>query len=387
MGLIKIFTQMKNIINKGSKTVILLLLGCLIASCNSMDHDLEFNELNDEIAHLKNVDDAISEEITKELLKLESELMVEISKAEEFISEKLSEKITEIDDKIKDQANSLNGTITDHSNQIGIQITNWDTEIGQLITSRSESLETARGVMQRAHETAIAENNTELQNRIRAGEQHLNSFENMLPNLAESTSSRIAVVMTIQERYNSVIDSLESLETQREILESTLATFKSTMESVINNKLQEHATSDEMNDFFEEISDIYDEASEIIQEMEGIYSELETIESNLPDVDSWISNLDHYFNQIDNALDLLSDFESYDFEGVLDKCDEVFNQADEMGSRIESAAEETLSLASILNGLLDGVMGIVEDRISELQEYASDLDTISADVEALLGDF
>ena len=114
MGLIKNFTQMKNIINKGTKTLILLLLGCLIISYNSMDQDLEFNLLNDEITHLKNVDDSISKEITNELLKLETELMLEITKVEVFISDKLDKKIIEIDNKIKDQANSLNGIITDH---------------------------------------------------------------------------------------------------------------------------------------------------------------------------------------------------------------------------------------------------------------------------------
>ena len=68
MVLIKKLTQMNNIVNKGIKTLILLLLACFIASCNSMDHDLEFNQLNDEIAHLKNVDESISNEITNELL-------------------------------------------------------------------------------------------------------------------------------------------------------------------------------------------------------------------------------------------------------------------------------------------------------------------------------
>ena len=97
MEIIKKIIQMNNIVNKGVKTLILLLLACLIASCNSMDHDLEFNQLNDEIAHLKNVDESISNEITNELLSLETELISEITKVEDFISDKLNQKVKDID--------------------------------------------------------------------------------------------------------------------------------------------------------------------------------------------------------------------------------------------------------------------------------------------------
>ena len=148
MVIIKKLTQMNNIIHKSAKTLILLLLGCFIASCNSMDHDLEFNQLNDEIAHLKNVDESISNEITNELLSLETELIAEITKVEDFISDKLNQKVKDIDNEINSQKNSLNDVITNHSNQIGLQITNWDEEIGQLITTKMEGIEAARKVMQ-----------------------------------------------------------------------------------------------------------------------------------------------------------------------------------------------------------------------------------------------
>ncbi len=378
---------MKNIKNKSAKTLILLLLGFLIVSCNSMDQDLEFNLLNDEITHLKNVDDSISKEITNELLKLETELMLEITKVEVFISDKLDKKIIEIDNKIKDQTNSLNGIITDHSNQIGLQITNWDEEIGQLITTKLDGLETARKVMQTAHERAITENNITLQNRIRAGEQHLNSFEKMLPNLAESASKRIDVVLSMQERYNSLIDSLTSMETQRDELETQIAVFKSKMETVIYYRLQEHATSSELKRFLEQYSDIYDEAVDVVQDMENIYSDLDNIANNLPDVDSWMSDLDQYFTEIDNALDLLSDFESLDLEGILSKCDEVFSSADEMSSRIERAGDGVLELAAIINDNIEGTLTAIEDRIGQIEQISSEINDISGDVDALISEF
>ncbi len=387
MEIIKKIIQMNNIVNKGIKTLILLLLACLIASCNSMDHDLEFNQLNDEIAHLKNVDDSISKEITNELLKLETELKAEITEVEDFISDKLAKKIIEIDTKIKGQANSLNNVITDHSNQIGLQITNWDNEIGQLIITRSEALETARGVMQRANEKAIAENNTALQSRIQQGEQHLNSFENILPNLAQSTSKRIDVVITMQARYNTLTDSLTSLETQRDLLESQIAGFKSKMETAIYDRLQEHATSNELNDLFEQVSDIYYEAVDIVQEMESINNDLDAIESNLPDVDSWLSDLEQYFNEIDGILDFLSEFEGQDLESILDKCEDVENLADEMSGRLENAADKVLERANVINDLLVDMLGSISDLLGELEGYVNDLNDIISDVDALISEF
>ena len=377
MEIIKKIIQMNNIVNKGIKTLILLLLACLIASCNSMDHDLEFNQLNDEIAHLKNVDDSISKEITNELLSLETELKAEITEVEDFISDKLGKKVKEIDDKIKGQANSLNNVITDHSNQIGLQITNWDNEIGQLIITRSEALETARGVMQRANEKAIAENNTALQSRIQQGEQHLNSFENILPNL----------VITMQARYNTLTDSLTSLETQRDLLESQIAGFKSKMETAIYDRLQEHATSNELNDLFEQVSDIYYEAVDIVQEMESINNDLDAIESNLPDVDSWLSDLEQYFNEIDGILDFLSEFEGLDLESILDKCEEVENLADEMSGRLENAADKVLERANVINDLLVDNLGSISDLLGELEGYVNDLNDIISDVDALISEF
>ena len=250
-----------------------------------------------------------------------------------------------------------------------------------------EGIEAARKVMQTALENAIAENNVALQNRIQDGQQHLNTFENLLPNLAASTSERIDVVLTIQERYNNLTDSLTSLETQRELLESTLAAFKSKMEGVIYNKLQEHATSGELNELFEKIKPLYDEATDIVNGMEIIYYNLEDITSNLPHIDYWLSDLELYFSEIDNALDLLSDFESLDLDSILDKCKEVEDNADEMGDRIESAANSVLELAATLNDLLSFSLDGVESRITGLEDLASEIDDISAVMDGFIGEF